>query len=169
MNFLSDLKYGFRELFKGIFTFENYLTNPVYVSVVYLLIILLISLGMPTIIAPIYGLIVAINTTVSLSKEISDEVNKEPLSVEECIAIANKYKPSKSLVDTEEDRLMRMLPDVELPVIPQPVAKAGEHLFELLFRNQPTRIISAVDEKSAVELSNLSVSERNDLLGISRL
>lgn len=169
MNFLSEVKYGVTELFSGIFKPTNYFTDPVYVSIVYSIFILLISFfGMPLIIVAFYGIAIAINNATSLTEEEKTELNKAPLSVEECIAIANKYTPSQS-IETEEDRMLRLLPDVPLPVIEVPTVKAGELLFELLFRNQPTRIVSAINEKNAVEVSNLSVAERNDLLGISRL
>lgn len=182
MNFLSEVKYGVTELFSGIFKPTNYFTDPVYVSIVYSIFILLILFfGMPLLIVAFYGIAIAINNATSLTEEEMTELIKAPLSVEEkteltnaplsveeCIAIANKYTPSQS-IETEEDRMLRLLPDVPLPVIEVPTVKAGELLFELLFRNQPTRIVSAINEKNAVEVSNLSIAERNDLLGISRL
>lgn len=167
--FLIDLKFGLIDLIKDMFNYKNYLSHPSYISFVYLMMMLLSAFGMPPIIAIIYGLIITVYNTSTISAEIIRDHKQEPLTVEECIALANQYKPKRSVEETEEERLLRILPDVEISKVDTPVAKQGEQLFELLFRNQPTRIVSAVDEKSSIEVANLSVVERNDLLGILKL
>ena len=92
-------------------------------------------------------------------------------TIEEAIEAAEKYVPSGHIEESEEERFIKKLGigDEYLPQADVPVANAGEFLFELLFRNQETRIISALSVKDAVEKSNLSQRDREDLLGIEQI
>ena len=156
MNFLLNLKAGLVHEFSQFFKIKNYLTRPVFIAYVYYLIFVLVSNYQITLngtdytssLFTIYSLLIIIYNGLSelyVSDDSTNDVQKMNLQFK------NK---SGNIVDVP----------IEVAVSETPIRR--EYAYELLFRERDSRIIKAYDEKDAIEKAKLSVSDKEDLMGI---
>lgn len=163
-------------------TASNYLYDPLVIGWTFMVIELLwmiidtdYHIGSPLAPLFIYGFLIIISNSKSMyeTKEVIPVPKEVPqvATVKQAIAATANFVYTPTPEENElESRLAKLAKEIN-PTTTSPILipDAGQFVFQLLFRSQEARQMIATSERNAIELSNLSDYDREDLIGVERI